>query len=61
MATPETEIVVEDPTAPAADSPPVVGTRTVDNGRLAPQNPVQDGVYSSDPTHVFMLTMGLKF
>ena len=30
MATPETEIVVEDPTAPAGDSPSVVSTRTVD-------------------------------
>jgi putative tricarboxylic transport membrane protein len=30
MATPETEIVVEDPTAPADDSPSVVSTRTVD-------------------------------
>jgi hypothetical protein len=30
MATPETEIVVEDPTAPADNSPPVVSTRTVD-------------------------------
>ena len=30
MATPETEIVVEDPTAPASDSPSVVSTRTVD-------------------------------
>jgi putative tricarboxylic transport membrane protein len=30
MATPETEIVVEDPTAPADNSPAVVSTRTVD-------------------------------
>src|SRR6266446_6787171 len=30
MTTPETEIVVEDPTAPAGDSPSVVSTRTVD-------------------------------
>jgi len=30
MATPETEIVVEDPTAPAGDSPSVVSTRTVE-------------------------------
>ena len=30
MATPETEIVVEDPTAPADDSPSVVSTRTVE-------------------------------
>ncbi len=30
MATPEAEIVVEDPTAPADDSPSVVSTRTVD-------------------------------
>jgi putative tricarboxylic transport membrane protein len=30
MATPETEIVVEDPTAPADSSPPVVSTRSVD-------------------------------
>jgi putative tricarboxylic transport membrane protein len=30
MATPEAEIIVEDPTAPAANSPSVVGTRTVD-------------------------------
>jgi len=29
MATPETEIVVEDPTAPAEDSPSVVSTRTI--------------------------------
>ena len=30
MATPETEIIVEDPTAPADDSPSVVSTRTVE-------------------------------
>ena len=30
MATPETEIVVEDPTAPADNSPSVVSTRTVE-------------------------------
>src|SRR5262245_21036671 len=30
MATPETEIVVEDPTAPSDNSPSVVSTRTVD-------------------------------
>src|SRR4026208_1130427 len=30
MATPETEIVVEDPTAPAGDSPSVVSTRSVE-------------------------------
>src|SRR4029079_16308267 len=30
MATAETEIVVEDPTAPAGDSPSVVSTRTVE-------------------------------
>lgn len=30
MSTPETEIVVEDPTAPADNSPSVVSTRTVD-------------------------------
>src|SRR5260370_36231222 len=30
MATPDAEIIVEDPTAPADDSPPVVATRTVD-------------------------------
>jgi len=30
MATPETEIVVEDPTAPSDSSPSVVSTRTVD-------------------------------
>jgi hypothetical protein len=30
MPKPETEIVVEDPTAPAEDSPAVAGTRTVD-------------------------------
>ncbi len=30
MATPETEIVVGDPTAPADNSPPVVSTRTVE-------------------------------
>src|SRR5262245_66255536 len=30
MATPEAEIIVEDPTAPAANSPSVVATRTVD-------------------------------
>jgi len=30
MSTPETEIIVEDPTAPADDSPSVVSTRTVE-------------------------------
>ena len=30
MATPDAEIIVEDPTAPADNSPPVVATRTVD-------------------------------
>src|SRR6516164_3005449 len=30
MATPETEIIVEDPTAPSDSSPSVVSTRTVD-------------------------------
>src|SRR5262249_55201325 len=30
MATPETEIVVEDPTAPSDNSPSIVSTRTVD-------------------------------
>ena len=30
MASPETEIIIEDPTAPADDSPPIVTTRTVD-------------------------------
>lgn len=39
----------------------LVGDRTVNNGVLRPQIGSQDGVYSSDPTHVFMLTMGMKF
>src|SRR5438552_18591375 len=30
MATPDAEIIIEDPTAPADDSPPIVATRTVD-------------------------------
>ncbi len=39
----------------------LVGERGVNNGALAPQIARQDGIYTSDPTHVFMLTMGLKF
>jgi len=39
----------------------LVGTRDVNNGALTFPSPRQDGVYSSDPTHVFMVTMGLKF
>ncbi len=38
-----------------------VGDRDVNNGVLAPQIPVQDGSYSSDPVNVFMLTVGLHF
>ncbi len=39
----------------------LVMDRSVANDALAPQIPVQDGNYSSDPTHVFMMTIGYSF
>lgn len=37
------------------------GDRDVNNTFSAPQNPVVDGEFSSDPVHVFMITVGTGF
>ncbi|MEK7866092.1 MAG: outer membrane protein transport protein [Planctomycetota bacterium] len=37
------------------------GDRDVNNTYSGPQNPVVDGEFSSDPVHVFMLTVGTGF
>ncbi len=38
-----------------------VGDRDVNNTYTGPQNPLQQGDYSSDPVHVFMITIGTGF
>lgn len=39
----------------------LVDDRGVDNDATAPQIPRQDGTYTSDPSHLLMVTVGFNF